>query len=171
VAWRVQIMACKFINSAGEGNVSDALSCLDYARTNGARVINASWGTYDFSLSLSNAIAEAGSDGIILVAAAGNDALDTDSRPYYPASYDLDNIVSVTATTRTDDLYSLANVGPTNVDLAAPGLDICSTYFQSDNSYAFDEGTSMSAAFVSGACALLRARYPTETHQQIIGRL
>jgi len=91
--------------------------------------------------------------------------------PYYPASFDFDNIVSVAATTRSDERYLLSNFGARTVDLAAPGLDIISTAVGGDDAYALDEGTSLAAAYVSGACALLRARYPTETAQQIIQRL
>ena len=58
VAWRVQIMACACFNSFGSGNVSDVITCLDYARTNGARIINASWG-FTNSLALSNEIGRA----------------------------------------------------------------------------------------------------------------
>jgi subtilisin family serine protease len=170
VVWRVQIMACKFADNSG-GYFSDAVACLDYARTNGASVVNLSWGGYDLSLSLSNALHEVRQAGLVVIAAAGNDAIDIDARPYYPASFDFDNIVAVAATTRRDELYALSNIGARTVDLAAPGQDIYSTAFQSDTAYGSDQGTSMAAAYVSGACALLRARYPTETAQQIIQRL
>jgi subtilisin family serine protease len=74
-------------------------------------------------------------------------------------------------------LGSFSNYGATNVDLAAPGDQIYSTYKNSDASYypPFDSisvaGTSYAAAYVSGALALMRAKFPTETHQQIISRL
>ena len=131
-------------------SVSDAIACLEYARTHGAQIINASWGLEDFSLSLSNAVRAARSAGIIIVAAAGNNSQNNDLFPYYPASFDLDNIVAVAASTRTDGRYALSNFGATNVDLAAPGSEIYSTSFLSDHSYAFDEGTSMAAGFVTG---------------------
>ena len=169
MAWRVQIMACKFMTG---GSISDAITCIEYARTNGAKIINASWGLYAESLSLSNAIYGARQAGIIFVAAAGNDKLDNDALlRFYPASYDLDNIVAVAATSRTDELVSYSNFGATNVDLAAPGTNIYSTDFLSDNAYFEDEGTSMAAPYVTGAFALMRAKYPNETHQQIISRV
>ena len=171
VAWRIQIMACKFLTSAGDGFISDAIACIDYARTNGAKIINASWGQEEFSASLSNAIEIARSAGIIVVTAAGNDGRNLDSDPFYPASFNLENILVVAATTRTDQLVSYSNFGAATVHLGAPGQDIYSTDFQSDNAYATDQGTSMAAACVSGACALVEARYPTETHQEIIHRL
>lgn len=172
VAWHVKIMVCKFADNSG-GTISDAISCIEYARTNGASIINASWGTYGESLSLSNAIHEARAAGILVVAAAGNSALNIDDPNwfYYPASLPFDNVISVAATTRNDGLYALSNTGATNVDLAAPGDDVYSTYSTTDNAYARDEGTSMAAAYVSGACALLRARFPDESADQIITRL
>jgi subtilisin family serine protease len=171
VAWQVQIMACKFVDHSGNGSVSDAIAGLEYAQTNGAQIINASWGLDDFSLSLSNAIAALREAGILVVAAAGNDAVDTDVAPHYPASYNLDNIVAVMATTRRDEVYALSNIGATNVDLAAPGEEIYSSDNQSDSSYASDDGTSMATAYVTGAAALLRTAHPSETPAQIIGRL
>ncbi|HEU0038436.1 MAG TPA: S8 family peptidase [Verrucomicrobiae bacterium] len=170
VAWRVQLMACKFAD-ASNGSVSGALAGLDYARTNGAHIINASWGLDEFSLSLSNAISSLRAAGILVVAAAGNQSRNIDLLPRYPASYDLDNVIAVAATTRRDELYPLSNVGATNVDLAAPGSEIYSTAFQSDSAYAFDEGTSMATAYVSGAAALVRAAHPADSPAQIIARL
>jgi subtilisin family serine protease len=171
VAWQVRIMACKFTDQSGSATVADAITCLDYARTNGAHIINASWGLDEFSLSLSNAMAALRAAGILVVAAAGNSAQDIDLFPHYPASYDLDNIVAVMATTRQDEQYGLSNFGATNVDLAAPGDQIYSTDFQSDSSYAMDEGTSLAAAYVSGAAALLLAAHPGESPAQISSRL
>jgi subtilisin family serine protease len=172
VAWQVKIMACKFADNNG-GTISDAIACIDYARTNGARIINASWGTYEDSLSLSNAIYEAREAGILVVGAAGNSARNIDDPDwhYRPASLAMDNIVSVAATTRGDELYRFSNIGATNVDLAAPGDDVYSTYSLANDAYARDEGTSMAAAYVSGACALLRARFPDESAGEIIDRL
>ncbi|PYI87392.1 MAG: hypothetical protein DME26_06285, partial [Verrucomicrobia bacterium] len=171
VAWRVPIMACKFLDHSGDGSVSDAIACIDFARTNGAHIINASWGTTEFSVPLSNAIFAARAAGIVVVAAAGNDGKDIDTAPFYPASFDFDNLVVAAATTRTDALWSLSNIGFTNVDLAAPGHEIFSTDAESDSAYTTDEGTSMSAAYVSGALALTRARYPAESYRRTIARV
>jgi subtilisin family serine protease len=175
VAWKVQIMACKCFNSAGLGSDSDIIACVYYAMFNGARVINASLGSYAYSQSLSNAIRTAARSGIIVVAAAGGDpAVNVDVQPYYPACYQLDNVVSVAYTTRNDLFGTKSNYGATNVDLAAPGKDIYTTAFNSDNAYLgspFLEGTSYASAYVSGAVALMLAKYPAESYQQIISRL
>src|SRR5262249_10117361 len=90
VAWRVQIMGCKSFDNFGVGNVSAAVACLDYARANGAKIINASWG-FSKSLALSNAFYNLREAGVIVVAAVGNSTADIDVNPTYPASYDFDN--------------------------------------------------------------------------------
>jgi len=172
VAWQVQIMACQWLNnSSGSGSVSDCITCLDYAQTNGARIINASWGFPTNSLALSNAIASLQTSGIILVAACGNNTNDIDVNPNYPSGYHLDNVVPVAATTSNDTLAVYSNYGATNVALAAPGNNIYSTVAASDTFYGYGSGTSMAAPYVSGALALLLAKFPTESYQQIIARL
>src|SRR5438046_10647660 len=100
---------------------------MGYARAKGARVVNASWGSTSFnSTALRDAIDSLRQAGIIFVAAAGNSAEDNGVDPIYPASYDLDNIISVAATTRNDDLAVFSNYGASTVDLGAPGDPICS---------------------------------------------
>jgi subtilisin family serine protease len=170
VAWQVQIMACKCFDTFGVGNVSAAVACLDYARDNGARVINASWG-FTNSLALSNAVQGVRDAGIIVVAAAGNAGTNIDVNPIYPASYGFDNVVSVAYTTRNDTLGANSNFGATNVDLAAPGEQIYSTFGATDSFYFFNTGSSFAAPYVAGAFALMLAKYPTETHEQIISRV
>jgi subtilisin family serine protease len=170
VAWRVQIMACKGFNSLGVGTVSACVTCLDYARTNGARIINASWG-FTNSLALSNAVYSLRDAGIIVVAACGNGATNTDANPTYPASYPLDNVVSVAATASDDTLASFSNYGAASVHLAAPGVNICSTFVVTDSYYYTDSGTSLAAPYVAGAVALMLAEYPGESYQKIINRV
>ena len=178
VAWSVQLMAGKCLNSSGNGNVSDLITCIDYARTNGAKIINASLDSPSFSLALSNAIVSTRDAGIIFVASAGNGnpGANADINPTYPACYKIDNIVSVAYTTRNDALGNLSNYGATNILLAAPGDQIYSTARSSDSNYnsftfSFTAGTSYAAPYVSGALALMLAKFPTENYQQIIARL
>ncbi len=172
VAWKVQIMACKFVNRYGEGAISDAVACIDFARNKGAQIINASWGVDDYSRALFDGIRRMHDSGIIVVAAAGNGTRDLDKSPYYPASYDLANIVCVAATTRNDELLFVSNYGSKSVDLGAPGEQILSTSYMADDQYSTDSGSSSSAAaFVSGAFALMRARYPLEDHLATIRRV
>lgn len=171
VARHVRLMGCRFMDPFGEGATSDAVRCIDYARRNGAQVINASWGGGGFSLALRNAIRRARDAGIIFVAAAGNDAMDLDTDPFYPASFAEANVVTVAATTRDDMLAEYSNTGAKSVLLAAPGSDIYSTWHMSDRSYAYETGTSMATPFVSGVLALTKALFPNETYRQIIARV
>jgi subtilisin family serine protease len=179
VAWRLQIMACKCLDNSGTGSDSTLIACIDYARTNGARIINASLDSSSYSSALSNAIAATRDAGIVFVASAGNGnpGRNIDTSPSYPSCYKIDNIVSVAYTTRNDTLGSLSNYGSSNVLLAAPGDQMYTTYNSSDSSYyppfAFYNiaGTSFSAPCVAGACALLMAQYPADSYQQIMARL
>lgn len=175
VAWRVQLMILKFMDASGNGYISDAVECFDYARLNGAKIINASFGSAEYSSALDNAINACRSAGIIVVAAAGNDGADNDATPFYPASLGVlrgrDNVVAVAATDRYDNLASFSNYGSNTVHLAAPGQSIFSTYYYADNSYVYLSGTSVAAPHVAGVLALLRARFPIEHHTQLIRRM
>jgi subtilisin family serine protease len=178
VAWIAQIMSCKCLNNAGNGSDSTVIECMDYARTNGARVLNASFSAPFPAAAVSNAIVALRDEGIILVASCGNGfpRPNVDEVPVYPACYPMDNIISVLYTTRNDQLGFVSGYGPTNVDLGAPGDQITSTAFGADNSYVFAtasgfSGTSFAAPMVAGACALVMSRYPDENYQQIIARV
>lgn len=171
VAWQVRIMACKFLDSLGDGSYSDAVECLNYAKDNGARIINASFIDTASNAVLYAAMQACRNAGIIIVAAAGNDTINNDVTPYYPASFNLDNIVAVAASTRSDTLAWFSNYGATNVDLAAPGQDIYLLSNGSDSSYLWNSGTSFAAPYVVGALALALARFPTNTYRQHIDRL
>jgi subtilisin family serine protease len=164
VAWRVQIMICKFLNAAGRGYDSDAVRCINYARTNGAQILNCSWGSEQFSSVLAVAIGSLRSAGIVVAAAAGNDG------PYvssFPAALGFDNVVSVGATTRSDERASFSGFGR----IFAPGTDIWSTYSHNDYPYAVKSGTSMAAPCIAGALAILRSWFPLEPYTNIIERL
>jgi subtilisin family serine protease len=173
IAWDVRIMACKFLDASGDGFNSDAVTCIEFARTNDAHIINLSWGGSEYSAAVSNAVWHAREDNILVVAAAGNEARNIDSNPYFPAGIQLDNVLSVGASTRTDAAWFLSNYGSTNVDLFAPGLSIHSTTANttSDFSYTTESGTSMASACVAGALALLRQQEPAASAQHLKARL
>jgi subtilisin family serine protease len=132
VSNNVKIMALKFLGSNGSGNTADAIECIQYVldmknKGMNIRVTNNSWGGGGFSQSLYDAIKALRDNNILFAAAAGNSSSDNDSKPFYPASYDLENIISVAATDHNDNLASFSNYGSTSVDVAAPGVNILST--------------------------------------------
>lgn len=171
VAWRTRIMACKFLDGAGNGSNSDAVTCIEFARSNGATVINLSWGGNSFSAAVSNAIYAAQNDGIIFTAAAGNNGRDNDVTPFYPANLRMANLVSVGASTRLDSVWSSSSYGDNSVDLFAPGSAIFSTTYSTDSSYGNMSGTSMATAYVAGALTLLRQQSPSATFGDLIQQL
>ena len=150
---------------------ADAIQCIDYSRQQGAHIMSNSWGGGGFSQALYDAISRARDEDILFTAAAGNSGSDNDAFPQYPASYDLDNIVSVAATDRNDDITWFSCFGATSVDIGAPGQDIYSAVALSDNAYDFFSGTSMACPHVSGALALMKAAFPSSTYDQLIQRL
>ena len=196
VAWNVKLMALKFLNDegSGTGQISDAVCSIDFACEHGAQILNCSWGYVPFeenqkannpicatdSTALAAAMSRAQSQGVIVVAAAGNEGKDNDVAPEYPANYSLDNIISVAATTEDNELAWFSNYGATTVHIAAPGEEIFSTWARSDSDYITDqtrgeilgdqaldlnkqpEGTSLSVPQVVGALALLKAAFPEE---------
>lgn len=175
VAWKVKIMALKFLSAAGQGSISDGAECIDYAIAQGAQVINASYGALSTGQSPSQtevaAIQRARNAGIIFVAASGNDGLNLDVARTFPATYPVDNIIAVGNTTRLEDVATSSNTGSGAVDLFAPGTEILSLSSSSDSSYVALTGTSMAAPHVSGAAALARSRFPGETYRQTISRI
>ncbi|HYC70098.1 MAG TPA: S8 family peptidase [Opitutaceae bacterium] len=168
VAWQVKLMALKFLDYQGHGSISGAIECMQYARDNGAKIVNASWGSYSFtSQALRDCIVDLRTNGILFVAACGNSAGDNDVNPLWPASYEYDNVIAVAATNRTDGKPAFSNWGRTTVDLAAPGSPIYSAWKNSDSDYRYLDGTSMAAPQVAGAAALVWAHCPGLRYDQV----
>jgi subtilisin family serine protease/subtilase family serine protease len=171
VNWVAQLMGIKFLDSDGSGTIADAIDAIDFAMqvkeifgpANGGnvRVLSASWGSTDFSQALLDQINAANGEDMLFVAAAGNSSISNEILPTYPASYGAPNVISVAATTNTDDLAWFSNYGASTVHLGAPGSDILST--TPGNAYGYSSGTSMAAPHVSGAAALVLSRCALDT--------
>ena len=154
VDWNVQVLPLKFMDASGAGYTSDAVSALAYVDTLHSegvniKVVNASWdGGYSIALDLE--VQQLDTDGILLVAGAGNSGNNNDVTPTYPATLQEDNVISVAATDSNDQLASFSNYGPTTVDLAAPGVNILST--QLGGGYTDGDGHELCHAVRLGSC-------------------
>lgn len=172
VNWQCKLMACRFLDDSGAGSVADAVEAIDYAVSNGAKILNNSWGWTGFpSATLNAAIVNAKNHGVLFVAAAGNNGSDNDVTWHYPSNYEISNVIAVAATNHNDELAYFSNYGSETVHLGAPGVSILSTL--PGNSYGFYSGTSMAAPHVSGVAALIWAYYPDmslrDLKSQIVG--
>lgn len=172
IAWETKIMALKFLDASGSGFNSDAIEAIGYALSMKNKlgylrmILNNSWGGGGYSQALYDAIQTAQNEGVLFLAAAGNEGRDTDLYPHYPSGYDLDNIITVGASDQKDQppvlfgTASWSNRGCTSVDLSAPGDNIFSTL--PFNQYGFNSGTSMATPHVSGIAALIWSKYPNQ---------
>ena len=163
VNWKVQIMPLKFMNAGGFGSTKDAIEAINYvidrkkAGVN-VRVISASWGSTQRSRALEDVIRKAYENDILFVAAAGNATTNNDRNPHFPSSYNVANVISVAALDRHDELAKFSNWGVKSVAIAAPGVDILSTWL--GNAYEEKSGTSMATPVVSGVAALILSEHP-----------
>ncbi len=151
----VKVMSVKALGGrSGAGSTASVIQAIQYAEANGASICNLSLGTSENDPALYQTIANS---NMLFVIAAGNDGQNTDRKASYPASYDLENLISVGNLNYDGTLHYSSNYGEKTVDIAAPGSYILST--TSENGYSYMTGTSMSAPFVSGAAALVYSHY------------
>lgn len=148
---------------SGYSYVYNTNAGLTYCYQNGTKVINCSFGGTAPSTYTQLVINNAWANGVIIVASAGNEGVNS---PRYPASYQ--NVISVASTTSSDTKSWFSNYHST-VDVCAPGSNILSTLY--NNSYAYFDGTSMSAPVTSGTVALIFSKFPSYTPEQVVTRL
>ena len=187
VAWNSRLVSLKAFNASGAGYSSVVYDAIDYATECGIPILNISAGWkgnsdhYDYPLR-----AVIANYPGICICAAGNDSMDIDATAFYPASYDLPNIISVGASERNDISTTFSNWGKNSVDLFAPGDRILTCYPKSKcengthgndgtthyaNGYHYTQGTSMAAPYVAGVAVLILAKYPNSTPAQIKERI
>ncbi len=150
-----KIMSLRYYdpNARGDENLINTVRAIDYAVKMNVDIINYSGGGNSFSSKEFEALKGAQGAGVLVVAAAGNETNQTDEKPYYPANYDLKNIISVAAINESGFKLSRSNYGVRTVHLAAPGQSILSTL--PGGSYGFLSGTSQATAFVTGIAAII----------------
>jgi len=169
VCWYCQIMPIKVLDSTGFGWYSWWISGIDYAVKNGAQLINMSLGGTSYSSALEDEINYAWNSGVLPIVAMGNDTLHDDSTKFYPAAFA--NVIAVGATANSDERMVKGHKGSRAwsmwgswIDVAAPGNAVYSTW---TDGYAYDWGTSMATAYVTGTAALMLSRNPDLTNSEI----
>ena len=156
-SFNIKIMPVKALNANGNADIGNVADAIKWSADNGANIINLSmgeWFTYDsYPADLSDAVDYACNKGVLVVAAAGNNGenIKQAGKAYYPAC--LPNVLSVGSVSLVDSNLQHSDFTNTGAKIYAPGENIYSTKI--GNTYGVDKGTSLAAAHVSGAAALL----------------
>ena len=164
VANQASLFGVKVLDRKGSGWMSDVIAGLEWCMNNysGMDVVNMSLGTSSDSSIFHDTITIVYDAGIVIVAAAGNEA----SSVIYPAAYP--ETIAVSAIDSSDNFAGWSNYGP-EIDLAAPGVEINSTY--KDSGYKVDNGTSMATPHVTGVVALILENKPNYTPDDVLNIL
>lgn len=145
IATDCQLYSLKVLNQNGEGTEADSMAAIEWALKKNADIVNMSLGSPVASAAFEDMCYYARSQGLLLVAAAGNDGYGAS----YPAAFD-DAVIAVAAVDYNNDHADFSNIYETN-DISAPGVDIVSSY---RGGYAALSGTSMAAPHVTGSLAI-----------------
>ncbi len=183
VNWKVKIVPCKFLDSAGNGDIAGELECLKYFRSlkdKGINIVavNASYGDFYPGNDLQREeLLKLEEKGILYITAAGNFGSDNDEKDFYPCNYDLPNQICVGSVGKDGKRSSFSHYGFNKVKIFAPGSEILSlkagSYSPSDcnGSLLSLSGTSMATPFVTGAVALIKSKEPSLTYQEVRNRI
>jgi thermitase len=165
------ILDAKVLNDSGSGSSSAIANGINWAVSNGAKVINMSLGLRVASRTLEAAVNNAWNQGVVIVAAAGNAGTQA---KIYPGAYP--NVISVAATDNTDAKASFSTYGKW-VDVAAPGVNVYSTFpnhpfylgTQNGRSMGYDiaSGTSMASPIVAAVAALAWSSHAGATNTSV----
>ncbi len=169
INWQTKIISLKFLAADGFGYTMDAILCFDKMielkmAGHNIRVCNNSWGGGDYDPALEDAFRAAENAGILSACAAGNDFQNSDIKPFYPSSFDVNGIVSVVASDEDDNKPAFSNYGSLTTDLMAPGVGILS--LDTNGGYRLLNGTSMAAPHVAGVAATIFGLNPALTVAQ-----
>lgn len=167
VAWNAKILPVKVLNAAGTGSSSSIANGILWAADRGAQVFNLSLGAPAQDNAVEDALKYAfETKGAFIAAAAGND----NTAVYYPAAYDR-YVCAVAATDYNDQRTTWSNFGA-EIDVAAPGANIISTYpvAMADKfpPYMWQDGTSLASAHVAGLAALIKGIKPGLTPAELM---
>jgi PKD repeat protein len=160
IGYGVTIMPVKIADNTFS-SLTGAFDGVAYAIASNADIISMSWGGGAYSAVYQTIFNNAYTQGIVCVAAAGNN---NSSLPMYPASYN--HVISVAASDQSDLKASFSNYG-TTIDVTAPGVDIISPVATSNTSYIDYDGTSMACPMVSGIIGLMLSHVPTLTPDEV----
>jgi len=185
INWHAKIMPLMVLGGEGYGNFENIAEAIHYAIDNGADVINLSLVSLAYTNVLDEAINDAYQSGLIIAAAAGNDAyliegvdggFDLGYLPFYPACHDGEdnNVLGVVSVDNNDVKSIFSNYGTECVDLAAPGENFVGLNYYNPLYPEYRElylknwsGTSMAAPIISGAAALIKSYDPDLTNSEI----
>lgn len=175
IGGRADYLIVKVLNSINYGTTSDVIKGLDYARSNGATVVNMSLIGFPNDAGLRDAVARCASNGIVLCVSAGNSGANNDVTPDYPSSFTNANIISVANHDWTDARWtggtntnSPSNFGATNVDIFAPGASIPSPDLtRAWGDYSWWTGTSFATPHVTAVAAMIKSLNPSWAAPQI----
>jgi subtilisin family serine protease len=166
LAPQAKMMSIKFMEGSGRGDIAHAIEGISYAENHGARIILNGWMSRTQNQSLFEIIE---ASKALHVCSAGNDGYDNDLRPAHPASFPLENVVSVAATDHHDDFTRFTNRGAHSVDLAAPGRKV--PVYEQGGDLTRQGGASIASAHVAAAGALVVSKFPDITNEALATRL
>ncbi len=164
VAYDATLYAAKVLDENGDGFVSDVIKAIEWALEKNVDLINLSLTGSRASAALEAMLNRAYERGVLIIAASGNygKADGSGDTVDFPARYE--SVIAVAAVDHQSKRASFSGTGSA-VEVAAPGVQIYSTYLNGD--YAYSSGTSMAAPHVTGHLALLKQAYPHASHEEL----